>query len=324
MPITILNRGTFNPSEEATFPDATTTGHTAWPGWTGSLTTYSGPDPIRAAGSNQTFEGYAFEGITVGASGDSPSNVTFRGCGFRTSWNEGWNIQVRDGVNITFEYCTIEPANSQVTPVTFANAYQYGVDIRGTSSVTIDHCNIWGFGNAVQIETSSQTHPVVLTNSYLHDAADQANDVFHHDGFLSNNGGPTYIVISGNRITSGGNTNAIALQSTGTAYDHITITGNLFAGFGYTVNLADDWGADNTNITFEDNTFSTMSPLPNFGPFKNTWPGTAAGCSWRRNRWRYDGNGDATADGKFWLPTAGTVSNWNSIGAWVSSSDYTG
>lgn len=326
MPIrTDLVRTFTNSTEDATeFPDATNTGHTAWPSWGGSFTTYSGPDPIRAAGSNQTFEGYAFEGITVGVDGDSPSNVTFRGCRFRSSWNEGWNIRVYAGTNINFEYCTVEPLNSQAVPVTFANSYQYGFDIRAATSVTVDRCNIWGFGNAFQIETSSQAKPVVVTNCYIHDAADQANAVYHHDGFLSNNGGPQYVVISGNTIVSGGNTNAIALQSTGTAYSNITITGNLLGGFGYTVNIGDDVGASNTNITFEDNTFTTVSPLPGFGPFKNAWAGTGSGCSWRRNRWRYDGNGDATADGKYWLPNGGTVGNWNNLTGWVSDTDYTG
>lgn len=306
-----------------TFPDATTTGHTAWPGFT-SLTAYSGPDPIRAAGANQTIEGKSFEGITVGVDGDTTSNITFRGCRFRSSWNDGWNCRVYGSTNILFEYCTIEPLNSQAVPVTFANAYQLGIDIRATSSVTARYCNIWGFGNAFQIETSSQANPVVVEGCYIHDAADQANSVFHHDGFLSNNGGPQYVVIDGNSIVSGGNTNAIALQSTGTAYSNITITGNLLGGFGYTVNIGDDVGASNTNITFEDNVFTTVSPLPAFGPFKNAWAGTGSGCSWRRNLWRYDGNGDPTADGKYWLPNGGAVSNWNSLASWVSTTDYAG
>lgn len=310
--------------DDTAFHDATTTGHTAWTGFTGSLSAYAGVDPLRAANSNQVITGKAFDGITVGVSGDAPSNVTFRGCRFRSSWNEGWNVQVRDATNIRFEYCTIEPANSQAVPVTFANSYQLGVDIRGESSVTIDHCNIWGFGNAVQIETSSQAKPVVLQHSYIHDAADQANSIYHHDGFLSSNGGPQYITLHHNTIFSGGNTNAIALQSTGTPYDHITITNNLLGGFGYTVNIGDQYGINDTNITFEDNVFTTTSPLPAFGPLKITWPGMASNCSWRRNKWRYGGNGDSTADGKFWLPTGGTVGNWGDLSAFVSTADYSG
>lgn len=308
----------------AGFPDATNTGHTAWSGWSGSLTPYAGTDPIRAVGSNQTFEGYSFEGITVGASGDAPDNVTFRGCRFRSSWNEGWNVKVLEGTNIRFEYCTIEPLSSQAVPVTFGNSYQLGIDIRGNASVTAENCNIWGFGNAFQIETSSASFPVVVRDCYIHDAADQAGSTYHHDGFLSSNGGPTHIILDHNTIFSGGNTNAVALQSIGTPYDQITITNNLLGGFGYTVNIADQYGVNNTNIVFEDNVFTTASPLPNFGPLKITWPGLANNCSWRRNRWRYGGNGDPAADGKYWHPYGGVVGNWNNLTEVVSTEDYTG
>lgn len=303
----------------------TNTGHTAWPGFTGSLTAYTGDDPILADGSDQTFEGYSFEGLTIGTTGDSPSNVTFRGCRFRSSWNEGWNVQVTDGTNIVFEYCTFEPLNSQAIPVTFANAYQYGVDIRGESGVTVDRCEFYGFGNGIQLEESSLAKPVQILDSYFHDAADQENAVFHHDGVLSNNGGATveYITIQGNTIVSGGNTNAIALQSTTDAYSNITIVGNYLSGFGYTVNIGDDEAASNTNVVFTDNVFSTEI-LPNFGPLKITWP-TGNGNLWRRNRWKYSGgNGDPAADGKFWLPTGGAVADWNDLDAYTSDTDYSG
>src|SRR6185503_16501545 len=112
----------------AAWPDATNTGWTKSPSYTGSLTTYSGPDPLRTANSNQTITNNDFQGITCGVIGDETANITFRGCRFRSSWNDGWNIQVR-GTNIRFEYCTIEPLNSQALPVTLANAYQYGIDI---------------------------------------------------------------------------------------------------------------------------------------------------------------------------------------------------
>jgi hypothetical protein len=313
----------FQADAEVSFPDEATTGHEAWPSFDG-LTAYSGPDPIRAAGANQTFEGISFEGLTVGVDGDTTSNITFRGCRFRSSWNDGWNVRVYGSTNILFEYCTIEPLNSQAVPVVLANAYQYGIDIRAASSVTARYCNIWGFGNAFQIEQSSESLPVVVEGCYIHDAADQAGATFHHDGFLSNNGGPQFVVLNGNTIISGGNTNAVALQSVGAPYDNITITGNLFGGFGYTVNIGDDEGPNCTNITFTDNVFTTASPLPNFGPYKNTWPGQASGSTWRRNRWRYGGNGDPSADGKFWLPNGGEVTDWEDLTGWVSDTDYAG
>lgn len=306
-----------------TFPDATNTGWTNSPTYTGSLTTYSGPDPLTPAQNGTTYTNIAFPGLTVGTSASPVANITFRGCRFRSSWNSGWNVQVR-GTNILFEYCTFEPANSQALPVTLANAYQYGIDIRGASSVTNRYANMYGWGNAHQIEQSSLALPVVVEHCWIHDAADQAGSTFHHDGFLSNNGGPQYVTLNHNTIVSGGNTNAIAFQSTGTPYSNLTMTNNLLGGFGYTVNIGDNVGASCTNITFTDNVFTTASPLPGFGPFKNDWAGIAAGSLWRRNQWRYGGNGDPTADGKFWLPNGGVVANWNNLAGWVSASDYTG
>lgn len=306
----------------AGFPDATNTGHTNWPSFTG-LTTYSGPDPLTPSENGNTYDQKDFPGLTVGTAGSPVANITFRGCRFRTTWTDGWNVQVH-GTNIVFEYCTIEPLNDQSPPIAFVDSYQYGIDIRGASSVVADHCNIYGFGNAFQIEQSSQALPVTVRHCWIHDAADQSGSTYHHDGFLSNNGGPQYVTLHHNTISSGGNTNAIALQSTGTAYSNITLTNNLLGGFGYTVNIGDDVGLSNTNITFTDNVFTTVSPLPGFGPFKNDWAGTGNGCTWRRNLWRYGGNGDPTADGKYWLPNAGTVSNWNNLTGWVSATDYTG
>lgn len=342
MPVNVHNRVFFNPSSGVSaapgaasgsfaavdvvfggFPDATTTGWTNSPTFTGSLTTYAGPDPLRTVNSNATYTNVAFNGLTVGVIGDEVSNVTFRGCRFRSSWTDGWNVQVR-GTNVRFEYCTIEPFNSQALPVTLANSYSYGIDIRGASSVTADHCDIWGFANGFQIEQSSQSLPVVVQHCYIHDAADQGGSTYHHDGLLSNNGGPSYVVMNHNRIVSGGNTNALAFQSTGTPYSNLTITNNLLGGFGYTVNLSDNFGDLNTNITFTDNVFTTeIAPI--FGPFKNSWPGTAAGCLWRRNTWRVPAGsgGNAADDGKFWMPIGGVI-NIASPGSAVSASDYTG
>lgn len=306
------------------WPDATNTGHTNWPSYTGSLTTYAGPDPLTPTQNGTTYQGVSFPaGLTVGTAASPVSGITFRGCRFRSSWTDGWNVQVH-GTGVLFEYCTFEPANSQALPVTLANSYSYGVDVRGASSVTNRYANMWGFANAHQIEQSSQALPVVVEHCWIHDAADQAGSTYHHDGFLSNNGGPQYVTMNHNTIVSGGNTNALAFQSTGTPYANLTITNNLLGGFGYTVNLADNFGASNTNVTFTDNVFTTAGPLPAFGPFKNDWAGQAAGCLWRRNTWRYGGNGDPAADGKFWLPNGGTVSNWNNLAGWVSTTDYTG
>lgn len=328
MPMTLLYKRQVGPTPGGSdeWPNATNTGHTHWPGFTG-LTAFGGSDPLTPAQNGSTYEGIAFEGLTIGTAANPVANITFRGCRFRSSWTDGWNIQVH-GTNIRFEYCTIEPFSSQAIPVTADHSYQLGIDIRGASSVTAEYCNIYGFGNAFQIEQSSLSLPVVVQHCWIHDAADQAEELaspYHHDGFLSNNGGPQYVVLHHNTISSGGNTNAIALQSTGASYSNITITENWLAGFGYTVNIGDGFSSGNTNIVFEDNVLSTEIDSV-YGPFKNSWPGTSAGCSWRRNIWRVPAGapvGSAADDGKFWMPVGGVV-NLSSPGSAVSTTDYTG
>jgi hypothetical protein len=96
--------------------------------------------------------------------------------------------------------------------------------------------------------------PSVSTNNYIHDAADTANNVYHHDGIgpqSEGNGGP--MVIYHNTLASLGNTNALALQGHGT-YDHIAFTNNYVSGYGYAVSIGVTNNA--TNITFTGNVFS--------------------------------------------------------------------
>lgn len=314
------------------FPGVDNTGWQNSPSATGTLATYSGPDTLRAVDSGQTFTNVAFEGLTVGVVGDEISDVHFVGCRFRSSWSDGWNVAVA-GTNVTFDHCTFEPLNSQSLPVAYGDSYQYGLNLRGESSVTLTACDIYGFGNALQIEQSTQANPVIVRDCWIHDAADQANDVYHHDGFLSNNGGPAYIVLDHNTIHSGGNTNAVALQSTGTPYDHIEVTNNLLGGFGYTVNIGDGYAPSNTNITFTGNTLWLKAPLPRWGPYKNTWA-DGNGNTWSGNKFLYEDAADPTLDGKYWLPgsaaigsgTAGTgdwsLAHLESLGI-AGTADYT-
>lgn len=291
------------------FPDAGNTGFEAWPSYT-ELTPYAGPSTIPTSGA--LFQGVHFSGQTaIGTALSRPSGVTFRGCLFEGS---APNLPlVQDyGYSTTFEYCTFRPPVA-APPVSFAQSYQFGINHSG-QGLSVRRCHMWGFGNAVQLQQSSAEYPVLIEHSYMHDAADQANAIYHHDGILSSNGGPsiTHITIRGNTIVSGGNTNGIALQvDTGTPlyYSDITITGNLVGGWGATINVGGD-GAGNQRVIVTDNTVTTLiAPV-----FRELYGWSDGGGNlWRRNRWHvppsaaYGSLGDT---GKYWTPTGVSSTDW--------------
>lgn len=290
----------------AGWPDATSTGFAAWPGYTGALTDYTGPMPITGG----TYEGLRFTGETaIGTAAARPTGVTFRGCLFELTLPNMPNVQDY-GTNTTFEYCTFRPAAVAQPPVSFAQSYQFGINHSGVG-LTARRCEFWGFGNAIQLERSNAANPVLVEYCYLHDAADQANSEYHHDGILSSDGGSniTHITIRGNTIVSGGNTNAIALQTAGQYYSNITVTGNLLGGFGATVNIGGA-GTGNTNVVFTDNTLTTLiKPV-----FREVYGWTdGPGCVWRRNRWLVPPGaeyGDPADSGKYWTPAGVSTTDW--------------
>lgn len=293
------------------FPDATNTGHLAWPGFTG-LTAYSGANPITTDGAVITGK-HVTEELSIGTAATRPTGVTFRGCLFEVTAPNFPNVQDY-GTNTTFEYCTFRPSAVAAPPVSFAQSYQFGINHSGVGLVA-RRCHFWGFGNAIQLDQSSNvTNPVTIEYNYMHDAADQANDTYHHDGILSSNGGAgiSHITIRGNTIVSGGNTNAIALQvdpGSPAYYSNITVTGNLVGGFGATVNVGGN-GTGNTNVVFTDNTLTTLIQ-PLFFELYGWSDGN--GNLWRRNRWLVPPGaayGSPADSGKFWTPAGVSTTDW--------------
>ncbi len=279
------------------WPNATNTGYKNAPGYPGQLTTFTG-----TIQSGQTYRFMNFPsglGIPAGV-----TNVTFFGCRFASNATVDANVAVY-GDNITFDYSTFEPSAASAPPVAYSKGYQYGIDQRSNSQITVDHSDFWGWGNGIQFRYSTQAKPFVVRNSWFHDARNDGGGVDHTDAILSNEGGPTYMVFDHNTIVSVGNTQGLALQTETRGYDRVTITNNYFSGFGYTVAIGEN--LQSTNITFTGNTFGT-DIKPVFGPLYSdaNWSTTAAGNLWRNNKWRVAPGGYSTNtvdDGKFWLPS---------------------
>ena len=305
------------------FPGAANTGYEHAPGYPGRLTDCSN----LAVQSGSTYKYCDFtDGLAIG---NGVSGVTFIGCRFASNAVEDANV-ADYGDGITFSYDTFEPstvppgpgpASAQAPDIPNGQGYQYAIDQRADGSLTVDHSDMWGFEEAIQLGYSSQSKPVIVSNTWIHNPRDPGSSD-HTDGILENYGGLSYMTFDHNTIVGDGNTNALALQ--GKYYDHVTITRNYFSGYGYMVNS----GADgrSTNMVFTDNVWgSDIKPTygPLYGDTMYTTPGL--GGVWHGNTihvspgttWMAAGN-----NGLFWWPTDGNPSGPGQIIG--HSSDYPG
>ncbi len=272
------------------FPDAANTGYAQATGYPGSLTDCSGVT-IR---SNTTYSFCDFtDGLDIGSSDSSPTNVTFVGCRFAS--HNMLDADVADyGSNITISYSTFEPntvpasaepTSPYATAIARSNSYQYGLDQRHPGALTIDHSDFWGFAEAVQLGYSSRSGPVTISNTWIHNprdpgGSDPSTDD-HTDGILENYGGLSYMTFDHNSIIGDGNTQALALQGT-RPYNHITVTNNYFSGYGYMVCIGAH--TPDTNMVFAGNVWGTEFK-PGFGPMYDGVSFTTQGLGgvWRDN-----------------------------------------
>jgi hypothetical protein len=263
-------------------------GTTPWPG--GSFQSGTAANPTIYTGyvfsGSQTISGSYIEFISCdfnsGTGGVlvSGSNITFIGDRFQSNSVEDYNVETT-GTNITFSYSSFTPLASfytsppgaawpsagagqntttQTTGVNAINGndgYEYGVLINSGGPVTIDHSDVWGFGNSIDfMSTSAQ---MTITNNWIHDAANASPQSYHIDGpgYLNGGAGPSNITIIGNTIATIGNTNGIAFQAATSGYDNLRIEGNYLSGEEYTVAFGQPGTTRPTNSTFTRNVFGT-------------------------------------------------------------------
>ena len=265
-------------------------GYAAAPGWPGSFTTtLNGAQTFSQVGTQANPVIIQFTDVNAGASGTQVTGswIKFVGCRFQSNQVGFFNVLLQTGSNITFSYCSVTPLASLATappnaawPAASAgqqktgngtgfqisgnNGYQYGFHISGGGPYTIDHCDIWGFGNAIDILNTTQQ--ITINACWIHDAADAAAQGYHTDGpgYLNGGAPPPNISVTNCTIASIGNTNGIAFQAASSPYNNITVTGNFMSGFGNLVDMCHAV-AGSTNLTFTNNTFGTDLPWV-FGP----------------------------------------------------------
>jgi hypothetical protein len=313
------------------FPDATNTGYQNAPGFPGSLTVHDGS----TIANNTTYQFIDFTGgfHQIGEfapAGAEAVNISFLGCRFRATGDLNVGIV---GDNISFDYCTFMPEAVSTPPATYAQGYQYGIAANGSfytrvQKLTVRHCDIWGFANAIDTAGSTQAKPHVFEHNWIHDPRDNNNDTDHTDGIGSfgNDGASAYVVINHNTIEAVANTNAIGYQFSSTGYNHFTITNNLISGWNNAINFGgvfpDTSNSTASFITFTGNTFSTKFLIDNGINHQAWWLTT--GSVWANNKWKVPPGaawGTPANDGKFWIPT--TVSTDSTTDApYVSNTDY--
>jgi hypothetical protein len=314
------------------WPDFSNTGYKHTPANAGGTGVAAYPGSLTDWQSGMSATGYT--GITfpdnsviaykhfLGKIGIFGKNLTFVGCLFEGTEPNDNMVQVYTPDKIKFLYTTFKPASystppgnngtvssSHTAPGTPFNQSWQLVTTMQESVATMDHDDIWG-NAGMEVVTGFPGQPSTWTNNYIHDAADNANNVYHHDGIgpqSDGDGGPMYI--DHNTIASLGNTNGLALQGTG-IYDHISFTNNYVSGWGYALSIGIQNNA--TNITVTGNIFSTeLNQLYGF-LYGGIWGGTARGSTWRNNlvqvRTGDDNKSYGTSDnGKYYWPTDGSV-----------------
>lgn len=297
------------------FPSAANTGFKKAPGYTGTLTDCS--DLI--VKSNTTYRFCDFpHGLTIGSATKHPTDVKFVGCRFAS--NSVVDADVADyGAHVTFSYSTFEPSTVPVSsepisararPIAADRSYQYAVDLRGSGALTIDHSDIWGFADGVQFSASGKADPLTISNSWIHNPSLDPTGAAHVDAILNSYGGISYMTFNHNTVVGDGNTQALALQGN-SAYEHVTITNNYFAGYGYTICIGSH--VLSRDIIFTGNVLGSDLE-PTYGPLYNSESFTTSGLGnvWRDNKF-YVAPGTSwlsrSNSGLYWWPTDTNPSN---------------
>jgi hypothetical protein len=180
--------------------------------------------------------------------------------------------------------------------------YEIGFLINNSvGPIWIDHCDIWGFGNAIQILTTSAQ--LTITQNWIHDIANPAEQSYHTDGigYLNGSTGPSNLTIIGNAVAMLGNTNALALQAATGGYQNIRVDNNFFSGDNATISFCRPGSVQCSNSTFYGNTFGT--DVKNSGAIYD--PGVSVGSSsvWACNTISVR-SGTAWTNSDGWSPNA--------------------
>lgn len=251
-----------------------------------------------------------------------PAGTTLRSVPGQISSGPGWHYDPRGWVEVDGNGavlsglsipCNLDISASDVTikdvRVEASGQSSFGISLRNTSNVTIEHSTIEGhnpgagrlmvgikdiFGNSTgttvldndisRAATGVQIYQGLIRGNYIHDMGFIAGD---HINGITVSGGITPLTIQGNTIlVESSQTDAISLfQDTGVEANKV-IKGNLLAGGGYAIYGGEATGGQPAwNIVIEDNRIGThyYSDGGFYGAIVDFTP--TAGNVWSANVW---------------------------------------
>jgi len=183
------------------------------------------------------------------------------------------------------------------------DGYEYGINLISSSgNVWIDHCDFWGFGDAIVLPSGSSGQ-ITITNNQMHDIADPSIQGYHTDGPGYSNGatGPSNVTIIGNTIAMLGNTNALALQAATGGYQNIYVASNFWSGDNATISWCHPGSVQCTNSYFYANTFGT--DVKDFGAIYSPGASIGSGSAWACNTIEVR-SGTTWTNNDGWTPTS--------------------
>lgn len=259
----------------------------------------------------------------------SGNNVAIIGSRIQSNAVGSMNVTV-SGSNVSFLYDSVEPlasltltppgsvwpsagsgANSQsivdgVNATPYSDSYQYGIQLTGnpTKNLVVDHSDIWGFGNAIDLFEAG-TGPVTITNSWIHDAAGNNGGAYHTDGigYLNGGSGPSNVTIQGNTIATLGNTHDIAFQQATGGYANLKAVENYLSGNQYAVSWCAPGSVNCTNSAFFGNVYGT-DIMPEGSPLYGGGITLGSGSAWACNTIAYRSGTSWSAPDTGWAPTS--------------------
>ena len=169
-----------------------------------------------------------------------------------------------------------------VNAINGTQGYEYGFNLSSNSGpIWIDHCDIWGFGDAIVIQTV--TAGVTITNNHMHDIANPSEQAYHTDGPGYSNGavGPNNVRIIGNTVAMLGNTNDLALQAATGGYQNLYVAQNFWSGNGGTISWCHPGSVECTNSAFYGNVWAT--DVEAGGPIYSAGSSIGTGSVWACN-----------------------------------------